>query len=297
MSKNFKLLLTGLLSVGMITSVACTPAEEEHVHKLNKTEATAPTCTGGGNTEYYYCSGCEKYFSDSAAATEISLSDTKLAALGHSLTKTDEKAASCTENGNIAYWTCGSCDKLFSDAEGKTVITREDTVTVSEVHGTLTKTEANEATCLVNGNIAYWTCGDCGKLYSDEECKTQVTLEQTVTTGVHALVKTNAKAETCTEGGNHAYWTCSVCDKVYSDENGENQTTVAKMQVAAHHTPVYRPTSLPTWAQDGNIEHWQCSACDAYFGDEACTEALTAGDIAIARRVMPVGGEAQDAEA
>ena len=38
-------------------------------------------------------------------------------ASGHSLTKTEAKAATCTEDGNTAYWTCGTCHKLFSDAD------------------------------------------------------------------------------------------------------------------------------------------------------------------------------------
>ncbi|MGN1110911.1 MAG: chitobiase/beta-hexosaminidase C-terminal domain-containing protein, partial [Oscillospiraceae bacterium] len=39
-----------------------------------------------------------------------------------------EKAATCTEDGNIAYWTCDSCGKYFSDENGTTEITAEQTV-------------------------------------------------------------------------------------------------------------------------------------------------------------------------
>jgi len=44
------------------------------------------------------------------------------------LPKTTAKAATCTENGNIAYWYCSGCDKCFSDAEGKIEIRKELTV-------------------------------------------------------------------------------------------------------------------------------------------------------------------------
>ena len=41
----------------------------------------------------------------------------------------DAKAATAAEEGNIAYWYCGDCNKYFSDAAAKTEITRADTVT------------------------------------------------------------------------------------------------------------------------------------------------------------------------
>ena len=41
----------------------------------------------------------------------------------------DAKTATAAEEGNIAYWYCGDCNKYFSDAAAKTEITRADTVT------------------------------------------------------------------------------------------------------------------------------------------------------------------------
>ncbi len=46
----------------------------------------------------------------------------------HDLTAFQVKAPTCTEDGNIAYWYCSFCDKYFSDAEGKTEITKESIV-------------------------------------------------------------------------------------------------------------------------------------------------------------------------
>lgn len=43
---------------------------------LVKTEAKPATTTAMGNTEYWYCDGCDKYFSDEAGTKEISLKDT-----------------------------------------------------------------------------------------------------------------------------------------------------------------------------------------------------------------------------
>lgn len=44
-------------------------------------------------------------------------------AAGHTLDEgTAEKAATCAAEGNIAYWTCSVCEKMFSDAEGATEV-------------------------------------------------------------------------------------------------------------------------------------------------------------------------------
>ncbi len=47
----------------------------------------------------------------------------------HKLTKTEAKEATCTEDGNSAYWTCDQgddcCGKYFSDAEGKNEIKKD----------------------------------------------------------------------------------------------------------------------------------------------------------------------------
>ena len=55
-----------------------------HDDPMAHTEAKAATCTAEGNTEYWHCSKCDKYFSDEAAEHEIALADTVIGALGHS---------------------------------------------------------------------------------------------------------------------------------------------------------------------------------------------------------------------
>ena len=44
----------------------------------------------------------------------------------HTIVHVDAKPATCTEGGNLEYWTCSVCDKLFSDAEGTTETTADD---------------------------------------------------------------------------------------------------------------------------------------------------------------------------
>lgn len=58
------------------------------------------------------------------------------AALGHthSLTKVEANAPTCTEDGNIEYYTCSGCSKLFADATGNVEITADKTVDKATGH-------------------------------------------------------------------------------------------------------------------------------------------------------------------
>ena len=56
----------------------------------------------------------------------------------HGFTRTEAKAATCTEDGNIEYWTCNEgddpCGGYFADADGKKEINEEDTVIKATGH-------------------------------------------------------------------------------------------------------------------------------------------------------------------
>ena len=55
----------------------------DHVHVLTEHPAVAATCTTAGNTLYYDCSGCGKYFSDAEAEHEITENSWVIPAPGH----------------------------------------------------------------------------------------------------------------------------------------------------------------------------------------------------------------------
>ena len=50
------------------------------------------------------------------------------------LTKTESKAATCTEAGNNAYWTCSGCGKYFSDEDGTNEIEKNSWVIPAPGH-------------------------------------------------------------------------------------------------------------------------------------------------------------------
>ena len=217
----------------------CDYVEKEQVeipalgHKMTKTEAKAATCTEAGNTAYWTCSTCHKVFSDEHGKTETTVADMTIQAKGHTMTKTEAKAATCTEDGNTAYWTCNTCHKVFSDELGKTETTVADMAIKAKGH-TMTKTEAKAATCTEDGNTAYWICNTCHKVFSDEHGETETTVaDMTIQAKGHTMTKTEAKAATCTEDGNTAYWICNTCHKVFSDESGQTETTVEAMTIKA----------------------------------------------------------------
>lgn len=84
-------------------------------------QSKAPTCTVWGDTTY------TASFAETWAAVQTK-TVTDLPATGHKLTKTEAKAPSCTEPGNIAYWTCSNCDGIFREETGTEEITLAGTV-------------------------------------------------------------------------------------------------------------------------------------------------------------------------
>ena len=231
-------------------------------HTMTKTDAKEPTCTTEGNNAYYTCSACGKIFKDENGTQETSVEAEKLVATGHSLTKTDAKVATCTEDGNNEYYTCTACSKVFKDAEGKTETTVE-AEKIAAVGHTLTKTDAKAATCTEDGNTAYWHCSVCNKYFSDENGTTEIALPDTVVKAHHTMTKTNAKEPTCTAEGNNAYYTCSVCGKVFKDEAGMQPTTVAAETLKKKaHTPVVDAAVAATCEKTGLTEGSHCSVCN-----------------------------------
>ena len=189
-----------------------------HTHTAQYVAAEDATCTDDGNTAYWYCTGCGKYFSDEALTVEIEPEATVIAKLGHNAVKTEPKDATCTEDGNIAYWYCDQCGKYFSD-EALTVEIEPEAIVITKLGHNAVKTEPKDATCTEDGNIAYWYCDQCGKYFSDEALTVEIEPEATVITKLgHNAVKVEAKEPTATEDGNTAYWYCEQCGKYFSDE-------------------------------------------------------------------------------
>ena len=147
-----------------------------HIHNTEHTPGKAATCTEAGNREYWHCLVCDTYFTDEDCTQGTDAAGVILPALGHSMSKTSAKAATCTEDGSNAYYTCSSCHTVFKDAQGEQETTIQAEIVPALGHD-MTKVEAAVPTYTSTGNNEYYTCSRCGKVFKDEQGKIETTVE------------------------------------------------------------------------------------------------------------------------
>ncbi len=78
-------------------------------HSMTATAGKAATCTEAGNSAYWSCSRCGKFFSDAAGKTEIAKDSWVIAALGHDEATRAAVAATCYASGHEADTYCKRC--------------------------------------------------------------------------------------------------------------------------------------------------------------------------------------------
>lgn len=267
-------------------------------HTLTHHEAVPSTCIVAGSIEYWECSSCGKKFKDEACTVEVTDSEIMLEKVSHNLTKTEAKAPTCTENGNIAYWTCSVCEKLFSDAAGKTEISKQDTVVAATGHtrsdvwtsdGTdhwhiCTTCEAVLDKAAHSGGTvtcqAKAICNVCKAEYGEKadhtfvskhdgtqhwkECRVCGAIDPENPKTNHTFGEWETVTDsTCTATGTKKH-TCTGCD--YSE------TGVIEKKA---HTTERHDRVEPTCTATGSIEYWQCGVCGKKFSDAACTTEVT----------------------
>ena len=196
---------------------------DDHTHTYGTTYSSDSTghwktCTEcGANGEF------SKHTGGTATCTAKAVCETcdqPYGELGaHKLTKTDAKAATCTEAGNEAYWTCSGCGKYFSDENGTNEIEKDSWVLKTLGHDR-TKTDAKEATCTEDGNNEYYTCSRCGGVFKDE-AGTQATtvVAETLKKLGHDWSNKNGICARCDAKCTETHkpgTTCSVCHKYTS---------------------------------------------------------------------------------
>ena len=106
-------------------------------HNLEKISATDATVTETGNTEYWHCLDCDKYFADENATNEIKLDDTVISKLppeiiegkGQSITAGEKKELTFKSNAAFSDFIRVELDgktldeKNYTVKEGSTVVT------------------------------------------------------------------------------------------------------------------------------------------------------------------------------
>lgn len=155
-----------IVSDGTVVTYYYKNKNEEHTHNLTLVAAQAATCTTAGNSAYYTCDGCDKWFADATGSVEITdKTSVKIPAPGHT-------AGTEWKSDDTNHWhECSRChdkkDEAAHDYGSDNVC---DTCgyykTVPHTHN-LTLVAAKAATCTEGGKEAYYKCEGCGKFYED----------------------------------------------------------------------------------------------------------------------------------
>ena len=134
------------------------------------------------------------------------------------------KAATCTSEGNIKYYTCNVCHKFFVedgdriDLKDPKQVSENDVKTPKKDHK-LTPIAAKAATCTEAGNIEYYVCSVCQGKFADSTGMHPVdnivipALGHTISENV-----TYKQKPTCTKAGIATY-TCGRCGDSQNDVN------------------------------------------------------------------------------
>ena len=170
-------------------------------HKGTSYQYKEATCMSEGHIAYYHCDICGYNFASQSskeildnvglkkeahkAGTKYEFDGkehwnlciyncgTKLNKVSHTFDQKNTSAqyqisaATCTKPASYHF----SC---ICDQDGTEIFT------IGEPSGhSLTYHARVESTCKEQGNIEYWSCSKCGKLFSDNECNIEITLDQT----------------------------------------------------------------------------------------------------------------------
>ena len=205
-----------IVSDGTVVTYYYKNKNEEHTHNLTLVAAKAATCTTAGNSAYYTCDGCDKWFADATGSVEITdKTSVKIPAPGHT-------AGTEWKSDDTNHWhECSRChdkkDEAAHDYGSDNVC---DTCgyykTVPHTHN-LTLVGAKAATCTESGKEAYYKCEGCGKFYEDVLGTKEITDLASwgnIAKIAHTTKQTVTKATPTANGKIVNY--CSVCKKTLS---------------------------------------------------------------------------------
>ena len=155
------------------------------------------------------------------------------------------RPATCTEDGKKDKYVCAGCGKSFFDAARAMEWNAADAV-IHKGHLTI-RHDATPCSDGKDGNIEYYECQreECGKLFADAACSSEITLEETI---VHDF-----DSEYSVDKENH-YHKCKNC--------------AAKKDVEAHVFGEWVKEVAPTVEDYGVTAHKDCTVCARHFDND-----------------------------
>ena len=93
-------------------NVELKPHTPRCVHEMQVTVAKDATCTEDGNTAYWYCAKCGKYFDNAVGSVEIELADTVLEKTGHTVVVDEAVAPTPSSSGLTEGSHCSTCGEI-----------------------------------------------------------------------------------------------------------------------------------------------------------------------------------------
>ena len=156
----------------------------------------------------------------------------------HTLKRVYARNTSCRHAGNIEYWECRECEKYFLDSEGKTEITKADTI-IAQLPHTTYFVEGEGSTCYSEGYIDHYACETCRLTFADEDATIELEeSEMTVAKIPHDTVHHPRVDAHGNENGKLEYWQCNYCERIYLDVECETETTESALVIKPPYTLV-----------------------------------------------------------
>ncbi len=201
----------------------------------------------------------------------------------HFLTKVEAKESNCVEKGNIEYYSCSLCGKLFADSDGGRELSPSDVeLSLSkDNHYLLEHVDAVKSTCNEKGNIEYWHCLGCENSYLDADCKEKVeNVFLPLNSASHFARYYEAIPATCKSTGVVAYWKCRDCGAAFADEEctKELENIVIPKDDTRHLHYSDHILSKTTCTGTSTTEYWICRDCGKEFYDSALTKPVAEKD-------------------